>query len=118
MSAYAIGHLEKIDMGIGIMQYLQGIDATLAPFGGSFIIHGDGIELMEGTLEGDIIVIQFPDIECARQWYVSPAYRAILPLRTDNSKSIVFLVPGVSANHKATDVLRYTYWGTLITPLA
>lgn len=53
-----------------------------------------------------MIVIEYPDIEHARQWYASPAYRAILALRTDNSKGTVFLVRGVTANHKVTDVLR------------
>lgn len=106
MSAYAIGHLEQISMGTDIVQYLQTIDATLAPFGGRFIIHGDPIELMEGALEGDIIVIEFPDIAQARQWYRSPAYCAILPLRTGNSVGTVFLVRGVSVDHKAIDVLR------------
>lgn len=106
MNAYAIGHLEQISRGTDIIQYLQTIDATLAPFGGRFIIHGDPVDLMEGALEGDIIVIEFPDMAQARQWYASPAYRAILPLRTGNSKGTVFLVRGVSADHKAVDVLR------------
>ncbi|RTZ45543.1 DUF1330 domain-containing protein [Candidimonas sp. SYP-B2681] len=106
MSAYAIGHLEHVNMGTDIVQYLQQIDATLAPFGGRFLIHGDPIDVLEGNLEGDIIVIEFPDIGDARQWYTSPAYRAILPLRTANSIGTVFLVPGVSDDHIATDVLR------------
>jgi hypothetical protein len=38
MSAYAVGHLRNIQMGPGIIAYLQGIDATLAPFQGRFII--------------------------------------------------------------------------------
>jgi uncharacterized protein (DUF1330 family) len=106
MSAYAIGHLEQVDMGADIVQYLQTIDATLAPFGGRFLVHGDPLEVLEGNLEGDIIVIEFPDIAHARQWYASPGYRAILPLRTANSKGTVFLVSGVSEAHIATDVLH------------
>ena len=106
MSAYAIGHLEQIDMGADIVQYVQKIDATLAPFNGRFLIHGDPLEVLEGDLEGDIIVIEFPDIDHARRWYASPPYQAILPLRTANSKGTVFLVSGVSDDHIATDVLH------------
>jgi hypothetical protein len=35
----------------------------------------------------------------------SPAYRAILPLRTGNARGTAFLAPGVPDGHKATDVL-------------
>ncbi len=106
MSAYAIGHLQQVRMGPEIVGYLQAIDATLAPFSGRFLVHGDPVEVKEGALIGDVIVIEFPDIGQARRWYASPAYRAILPLRTGNSRGTVFLVDGVASDHRATDVLR------------
>lgn len=106
MSAYAIGHLTNVNMGPDIVAYLERIDATMAPFQGRFIIHGDRFELKEGALGGDLIVIEFPDMEKARAWYDSPAYQAILPLRTRNSQATVVLVPGNAPDHIATDVLR------------
>lgn len=106
MSAYAIGHLEQVNMGPDIIQYLEKIDATLAPYAGRFLVHGDPIEVLEGALRGAVIVIEFSDIGQARQWYASPAYRAILPLRTSNARGTVFLVSGVPDDHKATDVLQ------------
>jgi uncharacterized protein (DUF1330 family) len=105
MPAYAIGHLHDVNVGDDIVDYLRRIDATLEPFGGRFIIHGDPVEVLEGSWSGDPIVIEFPDKASARAWYASPAYRRILPLRTKNSKGDVFLIKGVSADHKATDVL-------------
>uniref|UniRef100_UPI0013D2A90B DUF1330 domain-containing protein n=1 Tax=Klebsiella aerogenes TaxID=548 RepID=UPI0013D2A90B len=48
MSAYAIARLHNVRMGREIVEYLQRIDATLAPFGGRFIIHGGQVELLEG----------------------------------------------------------------------
>ncbi|MFX7747971.1 DUF1330 domain-containing protein, partial [Acinetobacter baumannii] len=47
----------------------------------------------------------FPDGASARAWYVSPAYQDILALRTDNSEGDTILIDGVSADHRATDVL-------------
>lgn len=105
MSAYAIGHLEEVRVGPAIVQYLREIEASMAPFHGRFLVHGDPIEVLEGALQGDIIVIEFPDMAHARNWYASPAYRAILPLRTENARGTVFLVPGVPDGHKAIDVL-------------
>lgn len=105
MSAFAVGHLTRVEMGPAIVAYLKGIDATLAPFGGKFRVHGDPVELLEGEFRGDLIVIEFPDMEAARQWYASPAYQAILPLRTGHASGAIFLVAGVSDDHAATDIL-------------
>lgn len=105
MTAYAIGHLTDVRMGPGIVAYLQGIDATLAPFGGRFLIHGERPEVKEGRWTGDLIVIAFPDIAAARAWYDSPAYREILPHRTDNAVGVTMLVDGTPEDHRATDVL-------------
>jgi hypothetical protein len=38
MSAYATGHLEQVNMGPDIVESLQRIDATLAPYDGHFLI--------------------------------------------------------------------------------
>ncbi|AWM86627.1 DUF1330 domain-containing protein [Microvirga sp. 17 mud 1-3] len=106
MSAYAVGHLRNVTMGPAIVEYLERIDATLAPFGGRFLIHGGLPETVEGTWEGHLVVIQFPDLEQVRAWYASPAYQAILRLRTDHSDSVVFFCEGVPEHHRATDVLE------------
>ena len=105
MPAYAIGHFRKIAMGPPIVEYLERIDATLAPFGGRFLVHGAKPDVREGDFPGNIVIIEFPDRAKAEAWYDSPAYRAILPLRTGNAEGPVILVDGVSASHRATDLL-------------
>ena len=105
MASYAVGILRDVKMGPPIVEYLERIDATLAPYGGHFIVHGGDLTLLEGSSPGTLVVIEFPDRANAEQWYSSPAYRAILPLRTENSASTVFIVDGVDRDHRATDVL-------------
>jgi uncharacterized protein (DUF1330 family) len=105
MTAYAIANLRDVHMGPGIVEYLERIDATLAPFDGRFIVHGGQPERVEGDWAGTLVVIEFPSQGHAKGWYDSPGYRAILPLRTDNSSSDTILVEGVGPEHKATDVL-------------
>lgn len=105
MTAYAIAHLRAVTLGPGIAGYLTRIDATLEPFGGRFVIHGARPQVLEGELQGDVVMIAFPDMEAARAWYASPAYREILHLRTDNSEGTVFLIEGVGEGHKSTDLL-------------
>lgn len=59
----------------------------------------------EGDWSGDLIVIEFPDLERARAWYESPAYQEILPLRAEHSRGAILLIDGEDADHAATDVL-------------
>ena len=105
MPSYAVAHMRQVTMGPAVVEYLQRIDATLAPFGGRFIVHGGEVEVLEGSWPGHLIVIEFPDRDQARAWYNSGAYQEIVALRTDNSESDVIMADGVDSGHKATDVL-------------
>lgn len=105
MTAYAVAHMRQVTMGPQIVEYLHRIDATLEPFGGRFLVHGGDVEVIENDWPGNLIIIEFPDRRQMRGWYDSPAYQAILALRTDNSQSDVVFADGVEHPHKATDVL-------------
>ena len=105
MTAYAIAHMRRVTVGPAIAEYLEQIDATLAPYGGRFIVHGGDFEELEGSWPGATIVIEFPDRGQASGWYNSPAYREIAALRTDNSDSDIIVIDGVGPDHRATDVL-------------
>lgn len=105
MSAYAVGHLRHVAMGPAIAEYLERIEDTLPPFGGRFLVHGAEVEVIEGAWPGHLIIVEFPDLASVHAWYASPAYQAILRLRTDNSEGDVVIVDGVRAGYRATDVL-------------
>ncbi|GAB3198361.1 DUF1330 domain-containing protein [Nocardioides hungaricus] len=109
--AYAIAYLRNVDLGDAIVEYLERIDETLAPYGGRFLVHGGRLTPIEGTWDGDVVVIEFPDAASAGAWYESPGYQAILLLRTEHSESIACLVEGVPANYRAVDKLA-----ELLTP--
>lgn len=106
MTHYAIANLTNVHVGDEIVEYLERIDATLAPYDGHFIVHGNQPEHLEGEWAGALIVIEFPSYEAVRGWYDSPAYREILPLRTGNSDGVTMILEGVDRDHLATDVLR------------
>jgi uncharacterized protein (DUF1330 family) len=115
MTTYAIAHLRDVDLCDDIVEYLETIDATLVPFGGRFIVHGGPVERLEGHFKGDLIIIEFDDGERARAWYRSPAYQAILPLRTRHATGEAFFIDKVAQPHRATDVLGPDYKGTART---
>jgi len=106
MPAYAIAHLQDLRFGPDIVAYLQAIDATLAPYGGRFLVHGSSVEALEGPFSGNVVVVAFPDRAQAGAWYASPAYQTILPLRTRNARGWVVLVDGVGEGHRATDLVQ------------
>jgi len=105
VAAYALAHIRFVRIGPEITKYLERIDATLAPFGGHFLVHGNKAEILEGQWRGDVIIIEFPDRDSATRWYESAEYQAILPWRTQNSDGTVILVDGVPSGHHATDIL-------------
>jgi uncharacterized protein (DUF1330 family) len=105
MPAYAVAHMRQVTMGPPIVEYLERIDATLAPFGGRFLVHGGEVEVVEGSWPGHLIVIEFPGRAHVHDWYRSAAYQQIVALRTDNSLSDVIIADGAGSDHRATDVL-------------
>lgn len=105
MPAYAVAILNETRMNDDIRTYLERIDLTLQPYEGRYIIHGGPYVWMEGEPTGDLIVIEFPNLELASHWYESAAYREIKQFRTENSVGNVFLVQGVPSGHRATDIL-------------
>ncbi|WP_400158231.1 DUF1330 domain-containing protein [Burkholderia pyrrocinia] len=63
-------------------------------------------EVREGVWRGDLIAIAFPDLDTARAWYESDAYRQIQPLRARRASGPLILIDGVDERHKATDIPR------------
>ncbi|GII97592.1 hypothetical protein Ssi02_78230 [Sinosporangium siamense] len=59
----------------------------MAPYGGRHLVHGGQLVGREGTWDGDIVMLEFPDLAGAQEWYESPGYQAILPLRSEHPTS-------------------------------
>ena len=103
--SYAIAHLQNVQMGPPIMEYLRRIDDTLEPFAGRFLVHGMRQKVLEGDWPGDLIIIEFPDRASAEAWYASESYQEILPLRTRNSDGNAIIIDGNADDHRGADIL-------------
>jgi uncharacterized protein (DUF1330 family) len=100
MTAYALGQLRtRPPIHDDVFTYMERIQATMDPFGGRFIVHGETPDVREGTWEGDLILLEFPDIENARAWYDSPAYQEIKHLRADHVPGTIMLIDGCGPDH-------------------
>jgi uncharacterized protein (DUF1330 family) len=93
MTTYLINHL-RIPGGVPTeqgLQYLDQVEATVTSHGGRWLAQGDP-DVVEGAWPGSVVLIEFPDRAAAREWYESPEYQKILPLRTGGAISdLVFI---------------------------
>jgi uncharacterized protein (DUF1330 family) len=115
MVAYAIARLRTRRAHPGIVAYLERIQETLDPFSGRFLVHGGEKEVLEGEWDGSVVVIEFPGLAEARDWYRSPAYQEILPLRTDHIDGDTVLVVGVPPGYdprEKAEAWRHTLRGS------
>ena len=77
--------------------YRERAPATLAAYGGRYLVRGGAHEAIEGDWDPErIVVLEFPSVERAREWYRSPEYREIAPMRQRAAPSKIVLVQGVS----------------------
>lgn len=102
---YAMGFLRDVVFGPEIQRYIERIESTFAPFGGEWLVHGTRPEVLEGPWSADVVLIGFPSIAAAREWYASPAYQDILDLRVENSRSCAVLLEGVPPGYRAADTV-------------
>lgn len=109
--SYVLGILDDLQFGPAIVEYLERIEETLRPFGGAFLIHGAPWQQVEGDPIGAPVLIGFPAPDAAGQWYESAAYQQLAPLRTANANSRVFVVRGVEATHRSTDIVDHLATG-------
>jgi uncharacterized protein (DUF1330 family) len=99
MTVYGFAHLRNRRPHPDILEYLERIQATMDPFGGRFVIHGSPVEVLEGSWPGSMVLIEFPGLTEARDWYHSPAYQEILPLRAEHIDGDLLLIEGVGSDY-------------------
>lgn len=103
MTAYAIAVLRPNDgpPHPEVLEYIERVQSTFAPFGGRFLSHGKKSEYVEGEWHGDMVIVGFPDLARAHEWYASAAYQDILRLRADHIPGEMVFVEGVPENYDA-----------------
>ena len=70
--------------------------ATVERYGGRYLARGGAISVLEGGWDPKrLVVIEFPSIDKAREWYGSPEYREVRRLREGAGEWRVLLVEGV-----------------------
>jgi uncharacterized protein (DUF1330 family) len=95
MAAYALVDVEIID-STGFAEYRKLVPASIAEFGGRFLVRGGAMEVLEGDWKPNrLVVLEFPDLAVLKAWYHSPGYQHLLALRERTATSNFVIVDGV-----------------------
>lgn len=93
---YVIAEVDVTDPTT-MRKYGEKVPETMAPFNHHFLVSSSKIQTLEGEApKGGIVVIAFDSAEKAREWYDSPAYAAIRPIRQSAAKSRLLIVEGIA----------------------
>lgn len=94
MKAYVIVEVSITDIN-RYEEYKKLTPATIAAYDGRFIIRGGKTEPLEGNWHPDrIVVVEFPSLEKARQWWHSDEYSQAKAIRAEAAHTKMFIVEG------------------------
>jgi len=96
VSAYVIAEVEITDPAL-YEEYRRLVPATIAKYGGKYLVRGGAVETKEGGWTPKrLAVLEFASMDQARKWYHSPEYAPVLPLRLKAARSKLLLVEGAA----------------------
>ena len=77
-------------------KYQTAVRPLIESRGGRLKASGVGLEVLEGAHDGRrLLVFEFPSVQAIREFWQSPAYAAVKPLREGAAKIDVWAVPGI-----------------------
>lgn len=94
MAGYLIANITVKDSE-AFARYRTEVSPIIARFGGRYLVRGGAVEEVEGSMGLErVVVLEFPSVEAAREFYRSPDYAPLIALRRGATLSSVALVDG------------------------
>ena len=91
---YLVVHLDVTDPE-QFEKYREKVPATIAQYGGRYLIRGGAMETMEGDeLPPRTVLLEFDSVAQAKTWYNSPEYQEIIGIRLGASTGQTQIVEG------------------------
>lgn len=95
MAAYVIADIDVTDRD-GFAEYQQKVPATIAAYGGRYLVRGGASEVLEGSWSPKrSVVLEFPSMAQLKTWYNSPEYRPLIAIRERTTRSNLVVVEGI-----------------------
>ena len=103
MTAYVISEVEVVDERAAD-EYRRLAAASIAAYGGRYLARGAKAEVVEGEpSDRRIVIVEFPSIERAREWYTSAVYAEALRVREQALERRLMFVEGLALRSGATE---------------
>jgi uncharacterized protein (DUF1330 family) len=95
MPAYVIVDLTVTDLPT-MEEYRKRVPATLAAYGGRFLVRGGAHQTVEGDWKPNrLVILEFPTMDQAKRWYDSEEYREPKAMRLRAGRGNMVMVDGV-----------------------
>jgi uncharacterized protein (DUF1330 family) len=95
MAGYVIANVVWKDSE-SLAVYKRLMPSSVEKYGGRFLVRGGSTEILEGEWSPALVVIEFPTVEKARQWYSSDEYRPALEIRQRSADNELLIVEGTA----------------------
>jgi len=94
MAAYVLAEVEVTNPD-GYKEYTAQVPATIARYGGRFLVRGGASEALEGDWpQRRRVMLEFPTMDAARKWWHSPEYEKPKAMRQAASRGKLLLMEG------------------------
>jgi uncharacterized protein (DUF1330 family) len=94
MPAYVLVQVDVNDP-IRYEDYKAMVPASIAQYGGRFLVRGGKTHTMEGNWTPKrLVVVEFPTVEQAKAWWASPEYAEAKALRQATAESQLIIAEG------------------------
>ena len=96
MPAYVIVEIEITDP-IAYEEYKLYTPASIAAYDGRFVVRGGHTESLEGDWNPErMVLLEFPSVERAKEWWNSPEYAKAKGIRQGAAKTRMLVAEGFS----------------------
>ncbi len=77
-------------------EYRKRVPSMLAAHGGSYVVRGGDVEVLEGNWRPKrVVVVRFESAEAARNWWRDPSYSELKVMRQRSTTTNMILVEGL-----------------------
>jgi len=95
LAAFLIVEIDVRDPEV-YARYREAVSKNLAAAGGTYLIRGGAVEVLEGDWHPNrMVVVRFDSADEARRWWNGPGYAELKAMRQRSAKTNMILVEGV-----------------------
>jgi uncharacterized protein (DUF1330 family) len=95
VAAYVLALVDVKDP-VRYEDYRRLVLPTITAFGGRFVARGGRTEVLEGEWSaGRLVIVEFPSVERAKEWWNSPEYAEAKAIRQATSVGTLVVTEGI-----------------------